>query len=213
MPVSYTSDWDVEIDGAALDHATLRRSAVGLFEWEIESGNEWWGRPLKWGEIGCTLAHLACWRAALADGVDHAVILEDDAILPADFETVLRAALPCLGRRTPFELLYLGRFPLEPDRPTRWSGVVEPGYSHCTFGYVLTRRGLREVLAARLQDAVVPVDEFLPAMYHPHPRADVRARFPPRLRALALDPALARQRPKEQAGSDTEDSAFVVAPP
>ena len=212
MPVSYTSDWDVEIDGAELDHTGLGRSGTGLFPWKIESENEWWGRPLKWGEVGCTLAHLACWRAAVRDGVDLAVFLEDDAVVPTTFEAALRDALLSLGRPEPFDLLYLGRFPLDPDRPTNWAGVVEPGYSHCTFGYVLTRRGLHEVLATRLQDSVVPVDEFLPAMYVPHPRADVRARFPPRLRALALVPPLVRQRPKDEAGSDTEASEFVPPP-
>lgn len=55
----------------------------------------------------------------------------------------------------------------------------------------------------------MPVDEFLPALYHPHPRQDVRRRFPLRLRALAFDPPLVTQRPKTEAGSDTEASAFV----
>lgn len=65
------------------------------------------------------------------------------------------------------------------------------------------------ILDARLDLAMVPVDEFLPALYHPHPRPDLRRRFPPRLRALAFDPPLVTQRPKAEAGSDTEDSAFV----
>ncbi len=212
MAFSYTSDWDVEIDGAELNHADLRRSGIGLFPWKIESDNEWWGRPLKWGEVGCTLAHLACWRAAVEEGVDHAVIIEDDAVVPGTFETALRSALLPVDRSEAFDLLYLGRFPLEPDRPTKWTGVVEPGYSHCTFGYVLTRHGLLEVLATQLQDSIIPVDEFLPAMYLPHPRADVRARFPPRLRALALEPPLVWQRPKDEAGSDTEASEFVPPP-
>lgn len=46
-------------------------------------------------------------------------------------------------------------------------------------------------------------------MYHPHARHDVRARFPPQLTALAFDPPLVVQRPKLDAGSDTENSDFV----
>lgn len=50
---------------------------------------------------------------------------------------------------------------------------------------------------------------FLPAMYLDHPRADLRARYPRRLRALAFDPPLVTQLPKESAGSDTEASPFA----
>jgi glycosyl transferase, family 25 len=209
--VEFTSDWDAEFDGALLDHDALRRTGIMPFPWRIESDNAWWSRPLKWGEVGCTLAHLACWRAAAASGADYAVFLEDDAVLPADIDSRLRTIAGHLGAPGPFDLLYLGRVALEPDRPTPWPGIAEPGYSHCTFGYVLTRRGLREVLATQLHRSLIPVDEFLPAMYHPHPRADVRVRFPPRLRALALAPPVVTQRPKEEAGSDTEASDFVTA--
>lgn len=92
-------------------------------------------------------------------------------------------------------------------------GVVVPGYSHCTFGYVLSLPGVQAVLAAGLDRALIPVDEFLPALYIPHPRPDVRALFPPRLRALAFDPGVVTQRRKDDAGSDTEDSDFVDPSP
>lgn len=107
-----------------------------------------------------------------------------------------------------FDLLYLGRCPLEPDQPVR-PGVVAPGYSHCSFAYLLARRALYVLLGAGLEQALVPIDEFLPALYLDHPRPDLRARFPRRLTALAFDPPLARQRPKTDAGSDTEDSTFT----
>lgn len=74
---------------------------------------------------------------------------------------------------------------------------------------MLTQHAARLLLSAGLGDALIPVDEFLPAMYLDHPREDVRARFPARLGALAFDPPIVQQLPKEIAGSDTEDTDFV----
>lgn len=211
LPALYTSDWGDVFDGHLLSIEDLHTRGIKLFDWQIDSDNPWWQRPLKFGEIGCTLAHLACW----AHAADHAatpyiLILEDDAVLAPDFHTRLHAALQRLERdQIRFDLLYLGRYPLEPDEPTTIPGLVRPGYSHCSYAYLLTKPALTVLLATALDQAVIPVDEFLPALYLPHPRPDVRARFPPQLTALALEPPLATQRPKSEAGSDTEDSDFI----
>lgn len=133
-----------------------------------------------------------------------------NGVLPATFLGELLAGLHRLTQHGRFDLLYLGRFPLEPehDQPVL-DGFVSPAYRHCTFGYLLTRAAIDLLLATSLEGAIVPVDEFLPSPYVDHPRPDLRARFPKRLTALAFDPPLVRQRPKDEAGSDTEDSAFV----
>ncbi|WP_322753063.1 glycosyltransferase family 25 protein [Frankia sp. Cas3] len=211
LKVTFTSDWSGPFDGHDLTRNHLDAAGYTLFPWQIESDNLWWARPLKYGEVGCTLAHLACWRDAAQTGDEpFVIVLEDDAVLLAAFLEQLLAGLHRLTRRGPFDLLYLGRFPLEPDhdRPVL-EGFVSPAYSHCTFGYLLTRPALDLVLATHLEEAVVPVDEFLPSLYIDHPRPDLRARFPRQLTALAFDPPLVSQRPKGEAGSDTEDSAFV----
>lgn len=205
----FTSDWDSpRIDGRDIDREYLDQAGYGLFDWQIESDNEWWARPLKTGEIGCALAHLACWENALSRDVSYAVVLEDDAVPVCGFSDRLMAGLNTLDRMGAFDVLYLGRFPLEPDTPAQ-PGFVVPGYSHCTFGYVLSRSGLKIALDADLGSAIVPVDEFLPSLYTDHPRADLRERFPRRMAALAFDPPLVTQLPKAVAGSDTEDSDFV----
>lgn len=211
LRVTFTSDWNGPFDGHDLTRDQLEVAGYKLFPWQIESDNPWWSRPLKYGEIGCTLAHLACWRHAAQSGDEpFIVILEDDAILPATFLDELLAGLHRLTRHSPFDLLYLGRYPLEPehDRPAA-AGFVSPAYSHCTFGYLLTRRALDLLLATHLEHAIVPVDEFLPSLYIDHPRSDLVARFPRQLTAFAFVPPLVRQRPKDEAGSDTEDSDFV----
>lgn len=161
---------------------------------------------MKYGEVGCTLSHLYCWQDIVRRAVPIAAVLEDDAVLTDDFPQCLLNGLAEVSGR--FDLLYLGRLPQEPDRGSD-NGFAVLGYSHCTYGYLLTLHAARLLLAADLGGALIPVDEFLPAMYIDHPRADVRTRFPPRLRALAFDPPLVHQLPKLTAGSDTEDTEFV----
>lgn len=210
LPVVFTSDWETSFDGHELDPERLLRQGFRPFPWRIQSDNPWWSRPLKRGEIGCALAHLACWRHAATDtDASLILLLEDDAVLDDGFLEKLLVGLRRLRHhRALFDLLYLGRHPLGLDRPAL-DGFVAPGFSHCTFGYLLTRHGLEIVLAARLDQAIVPVDEFLPALYMDHPRPDVRARYPRGLTALAFSPPLVRQLPKDEAGSDTEDSEFL----
>ena len=208
LSVTYTSDWPETFDGNQITRAYLDESGYQLFPWKTDSANPWWNRPLKLGEIGCTLAHWSCWRDAQANGNEpYVLILEDDAVPVPDLLERLLASLATLDADE-FDLLYLGRYRLTPDQPAR-PGLVVPGYSHCTFGYLLTRNALPLLLSTGLDQAIVPVDEFLPAMYIDHPRSDLRARFPPRLTALAFDPPLVTQLPKHEAGSDTEDSPFV----
>jgi glycosyl transferase, family 25 len=209
LSATFTSDWEGPFDGGDLTVAALERAGYQLFPWQIDSDNPWWSRPLKYGEIGCTLAHLACWQHAVECGTEpFIVILEDDAVLCPDFVGQLLAGLSRIAARQTIDLLYLGRFPLKPDQPAL-PGVVEPGYSHCTFGYLLSRGALGRLLAAGLESTIVPIDEFLPALYCDHPRPDLRAHFPRQLDALAFDPPLVTQLPKQQAGSDTEESDFV----
>lgn len=211
LSVTYTSDFDTVFDGHKLARTDLRALGIKLFDWKTDSDNSWWNRPLKYGEIGCTLAHLACWTHASDNTrAPYVLMLEDDAVLTPGFLDNLLAGLHRLREHEiSFDLLYLGRYPLEPDQPAPVAGFLRPGYSHCSYAYLLTRPALTSLLAADLMQAIVPIDEFLPALYLPHPRPDLQARFPPQLTALAFDPQLVTQRPKIDAGSDTEDSDFV----
>ena len=206
--VQFTSDWDGPMDGQAIDPGDL--PGFGVYRWELASDNPWWSRPLKRGELGCAISHWTCWQRAAADGADPALILEDDAVLVEDCAARLRSRLARLSATDPhWDLLYLGRWALDDEDRAVTEGVVRPGYSYCTFGYLLSASGLRKVLGCGFERALIPVDELIPALYLDHPRADIRALYPKRLRAYALEPPLVTQLPKDEAGSDTEASAFV----
>lgn len=209
LALEATTLWPDAVDGATLVAEGL--DGIALFpSWMIASSNRWWSRPLKKGEVACAISHWSCWKRAHEEDAHTALILEDDIVFADDFGHRLRCVLQQLDRLDPgWGLCYLGRVPLEPDRPCA-PGLVRPGYSHCTYAYVLSRVGLDAVLTAGLDQAVIPVDEFLPALYIDHPRDDVRAWFPRRLSAYAMSPSTVAQLPKAQAGSDTEDSDFIA---
>jgi glycosyl transferase, family 25 len=210
--VQFTSDWDGPMDGQAIDPDDL--PGFGLYPWELPGDNPWWSRPLKLGEIGCAVSHWMCWHKAARDGADPALILEDDVVLGEHFAARLASRLAQLSAIDPrWDLLYLGRWAQDGEDRAVAEGIVHPGYSYCTFGYLLSDPGLRAMLGCGFERALIPVDELIPALYMNHPRPDVRALYSPRLRAYALEPPLVTQLPKNEAGSDTEASAFVTARP
>ncbi len=48
---------------------------------------------LKPGEVGCYASHLKTMKIIVERDLDYALILEDDAILPADFQTIIAQVL------------------------------------------------------------------------------------------------------------------------
>ena len=206
LDVTFTSDWDGPLDGADIDAAAL--TGFGLFPWQIESENPWWSRPLKKGEIGCAVSHWRCWNDAWDRADDEVLILEDDVRLADGFVERLSLILERVRRRDAgWQLIYLGRLRTMQDRPIG-EGLVRPGFSLCTYAYMLSRSGVRALLSTRFSEDLIPADEFLAASYFLHPRADVRARYPPLLNAFALEQDIAFQSAAE-GDSDTERTAFV----
>lgn len=207
--VEYTTHWPGPLDGNAIRPGDL--DGFGFLPWQINSDNSWWNRPLKLGEIGCALSHWSIWKRAAELGSETTLVLEDDVELAEDIECRLPAAIGRLQTHDPgWDLAYLGREALAPARDRRVAeGLVRPAYSYLTVAYLLSAGGVNRLLEVDYEHGIIPVDELLPALYVPHPRADVRRRYPPRLSAYAFDPPLATQLPEDLAGSDTEASAFA----
>lgn len=142
LDVEFTSDLGLDVDGKNLTEDKL--SGLGLFPWKINSDNSWWNRPLKKGEIGCSLSHLNCWRHIVKTNVDTSLILEDDVIFSDGFTTELESTLDTLNNHDPnWDLLYVGREPLRSDEYV-CDGIVKPGYSFGTFAYMITRDGAQK---------------------------------------------------------------------
>lgn len=208
LDAEFTTDWELNYDAHTLDNCPP--DSFGLFSWEIESENEWFDRPLKKGEICCSIAHWAVWRRIADQGLEFSLILEDDIWFAPGFVDKLPKILSQLRAVDPeWDLLYLGRVPLEDDRHRVTESLVKPGYSHCTYSYMISQRGAEKLIDADFDQDIIPVDEFLPAMYIEHVREDVRSRYPPQINAYAVSPDIIGQLPKEIAGSETENSEFI----
>jgi collagen beta-1,O-galactosyltransferase len=225
--VEFTTEWSGPVDGERLQsEADLKAAGIALYPgWQLpDSENEWWNRPMKKGEVGCSYSHLSVWRRARNlfeqdETLNHVVVLEDDvhcgdeqgrATMPDKLERVIEQLK---NANIIWDLLYLGRvlqggrrdFPVSSNKC-----VVEPGFSYCTYGYVLSRTGVERLLSTDFQEAIIPVDEFLAACYTMHPRSDIAQLYPPILRAYSVDPYLIFQRTKMDGGSDTEQSALFT---
>ena len=203
----FTSDWDGPMDGQDLTNEVLQEHGFSLFPWELQSQNRWWNRPMSKGEIGCAISHWLCWQKAASLDDPHYVFLEDDVRLGPTFAEDLPGVVSRLtALDEAWDLLYLGRCPQEPDQG-RVGEFIQPGFSYCTHAYMLSRAGVDKVLATEFPRDLIPADELLPAMYIDHPRADVRARYPKRLRAYSVDPLLCSV--EHQLGSDIMDSGAM----
>lgn len=191
-------------DGWRLSGDALR-CAVEAARAPSSFGSAWqgwrdYGRPLREGEVGCALSHLAAWRAAAAaamaetDGLEAAIVLEDDAVGLERCWEELGAELEALrDAGCDWDVLYLGRVRapggVGEDGRRVSARTVRAGFSYATHGYVLSAAGARKLANGGLERCVMPLDEWLPATYACHPRADLRAAMEaagaPRLRALA----------------------------
>lgn len=115
-------------------------------------------------EEACLAGHVLAWRQFLETDLDHALVLEDDAVPQPGFETVIRDLLaqgfgadlvklegiPRPGGRKALPVTKLGTHSLVRSlRPCSGSAA-----------YIVTRRGARELLA-RVGTACLPADDFL----------------------------------------------------
>lgn len=110
-----------------------------------------------------------------------------------------------------WDLLYLGCVLQSGKINIPFNSLCQkPGFSYCTYGYVLSRKGVDKLLANELDKHLIAVDEFIPALYIPHPREDVRRLFTPCLNVFVTTPHCVTQRSKSEAGSNTEDSSVFI---
>lgn len=204
--VQFAADLGLVVDWKSWQQAEIERLATKLFSWCVpESANPFWNRCLKLGEIACTLTHWNIWTYAHEQRFPCLIVVEDDAELLSGFDRREEAIASLFSIDTCWDLLFLGRERLEPDRG-RVGRFTYPGFSYCTHGYALSQSGIRSLLGTSLPDCIIPVDEFLPAMYMRHPREDICECFPQRITAYGLAEDIVGVKSDAYWGSDTEDS-------
>jgi glycosyl transferase family 25 len=115
------------------------------------------------GEIGCALSHQKIYRKIVEDGIDIALILEDDATLSDNIKAALddveifnnKNHKPALFLLTKVEK-YISSFPTYLEHITLFR--FHKGW--CALGYAINRKGA-EVLLKRLYPIKVVADHWL----------------------------------------------------
>jgi glycosyl transferase family 25 len=112
------------------------------------------GRPMTVGEIGCALSHSALYRKIVEEEVQHAVILEDDAVVGTEFAALLRDKV--LVERPESLILLHSRWPAV----LRWGSPVGKHRLHRFLGPAsgATAYYLSLPAARRLLRAAYPID-------------------------------------------------------
>ena len=145
-----------------------------------KSDNGWWKREVTPGEIGCATSHHMIWQKILNDGVNIALILEDD------FATVKPFNNPVIPE-VEYDIAFLGRYALFPGNELlvahNW---VEALSSYNTHAYVIKRNAVSTLLNEyNFKQNLIAPDEFLTATFTKHRREDIAELFPPKLKAIA----------------------------
>lgn len=120
------------------------------------------GRPMTDGEIGCSLSHLSVYRRMLREGVEKALVLEDDAVFAPEFAAFFAGQLgPLLDRFdiVKVEGIFFDHVSAEGTvlaAAGETKAVLPLRPSLGTAAYAVTRRG-----AQRLLKALAKVDDPL----------------------------------------------------
>lgn len=203
------------VDGSQIDEAFMKQGNYGVWEgWQAsELPVHFYHRDVRNGEIGCALSHVNIWKKVVEEDLDEVLILEDDAGFDRHFKFLFERALKfCRHAKTEgkWDLLYLGRNAMTPDPFQILNFLSMPGFSYCTHGYMVTRSGAEKLLSVGFEQNLIPVDEFLPAMFHQHIRGDVLERFALEdpIWAYAVTPNVVHQ--VDYTDSDTECSSDTM---
>ena len=136
-----------------------------------EPQNDWWSRDLTPGEIGCALSHYQVIEGAYNSGYENVLILEEDFYLNKDFDKFPEFELNHLN--DDWSICYLGRSPLEKDKEKSVNeSLVRCSYTYNTHAYMISRKGMKEIINSNYLDNLIPYDEFMSAIHCVHPRKD-----------------------------------------
>ena len=102
------------------------------------------GVKLTDGELGCALSHLGIYENIVSDGLDMAVVLEDDVLLEDNFVGSVKTAANFVNVEQPQVVLFSDYGQASVGICKR--GIWEISNGSCTDGYLITRRAAELIL-------------------------------------------------------------------
>ena len=171
--------------------------------WQINNGKDFYTRAVTPGEAGCMLSHYECIYNAYQDGFKNILIFEEDFYTLGKFPTQTELnAVP-----SDASLIYLDRSQQCPDWDEERINdyVTRVGYSYNNHAYIVTRKGMKEILDSPILDNIIVSDEFFPAINGTSDRQDaVKIFHNPEFKAYALNGGYFGQTSNPKVNSLTE---------
>lgn len=129
---------------------------------------DWYTRDITPGEVGCVLSHIKCWKDAYENKFDSVLILEEDFSLTQPFYQDILQTL------SKWDLIHLGRNLMRSIPEQNYNAYfVRPLFSFNAHAYALSKNGVDILISKKLEENLIPTDEFLPSLYDTHFRPDV----------------------------------------
>ena len=144
------------------------------------SGREYYfDKPMSDGAMGCSLSHFGIWKTIIDDGLEAAVVLEDDAVVTDTGRSVVVERLNTLHEeRERLDLVFLHRrfgrksIPVDGDRGSGPSLALSCYSDIGTESYFITNRCARYLLA-RPERYRYEVDLFLQHWWRHDPEISI----------------------------------------
>ena len=138
--------------------------------WNIEHPNRFYNRNVTPGEIGCTLSHYQCIESSLSSGYDNILILEEDFTPSGKFPSLeMLNDIP-----DDASITYLDRNKLWSDDKEKRinNSITEVGYTYNTHAYIISKKGMGEIINSDILNNVITPDEFFSAIHGKSDRKD-----------------------------------------
>jgi GR25 family glycosyltransferase involved in LPS biosynthesis len=170
--------------------------------WKLENNsNYFYNRDITPGEAGCMLSHYQAVKSAYEAGFETVLILEEDFVPTGKFPT--KQELDNVP--DDWSILYLDRNALWSNELVVNKDVTQTGYTYNTHAYLLSRKGMKEILDSSILENIIASDEFLSAINGTSDRLDaVDVFYNSNFKAYALNGGYFNQSSNTHSTSSTE---------
>lgn len=156
--------------------------------WNLKnSETKFWNREITPGEVGCITSHMNMWSEFHQSETNVGLFLEQDFF--PEFQPTNWSVFDEIEGYD-WDIILLGRHQLGEDIETNFNYFIQPGYSYQAHAYLLSKKGADKLIKyyfKTLSKNLIPTDEFLPATFAKHPRADIERMYSIKhMNALAL---------------------------
>lgn len=193
-------DWTIEFRHVPCADASKLPSLPGTpySDWVVDDApkslQQWWGKEVTRGEVGCLLSHLSAINVVAKSTADLNIVFEDDANVDSNLFFQLSKSMSDLP--DDWDCLYLGRNKVYAATEEQTFGsLVRPSFSYQGHAITWTAKAASKMIENidSFMENQIPYDELLPVIFGVHPRKDLNQLFSLRLNAYATIEKLSRQ--------------------